>query len=357
VLVMLLGGTALSGRASGAEGLFVKPVTGPINLRFAAKYYDIAAAKNRTHHGIDIAAAAGSRVRASSDGKVTFSGQTPVGLCVSILHKNGIKTTYLPMEATNVSRGDTVIQNQKIGTLAAAGDMSSGVSHLHMGAIFAGEYIDPETLLSGDYQTDLTKLIRRGNIPPVGAPVLMTAAGKISAWPVVSALVRFLSGGASLITRFWDFLGKTGSFLAKQTNFWFQTGLKFFKNRLGSWNGGTGARRLLSFPPRGFIGVRHPVAAGNAGVVVFDPSGDHTEPNSRLYISLLNESIALSIDIYDSKATVVKRLEGWNRSASGVYWSGDDYEGRIVEPGLYSVVIRSIDGSAQVILAEVRWHL
>lgn len=356
-LAMFLGGTGISGRASAAAGEFLPPVSGSIVLRFTARYRDAAAGKTRTHHGIDIVTAAGSRVKAAADGKVTFAGWTPLGMCVAILHKNGIKTTYLPLESIGVSRGDTVSQGRTIGIAAATGDVSGSAPHLHLGAIFAGEYIDPESLLMGDYKADLTRLIRRGNIPPGGDPTAMTAAGRISSWPVVSVIVRLLNGGANLINRFWGFLGNTGSFLAMRADSLFQTGLRFIKKGLSGFGGAKGARRFLPFTRTAVFGFRRPVTAGPGSVVVFDPSGDRDEPDSCLFISLTDGQAAILIDIYNANAVLVRRLEGWDQSAGGVYWSGDDIDGRIVGPGLYSIVIRSVDGSTRVILAEVRWHL
>ncbi|MFA5866937.1 MAG: peptidoglycan DD-metalloendopeptidase family protein [Actinomycetota bacterium] len=348
---------AAAGSASAAGLDYLKPVTGAVVVRFAARYRDNAAGKTRTHHGIDIAAAAGLRVKAAADGKVTFAGKTPIGLCVAILHKNGIKTTYLPLESVKVSRGEAVVQGQTIGTTAAEGDMSYSASHLHLGAIFAGEYIDPESLLAGDYKADLTKLIRRGNIPPVGDVSGFAAAGKSSTWPFISVIVGFLNGGADLFSRFWGFLGKTGSFLKNQADFLLQTGLRFGKKGIGGFGGGMTAWRLPSFLRAFTSGFRRPLTIGTGQIVVFDPSGDRTDPDNCLYISLADSRTALMIDIYNDNAVLVRRLEGWSQPAGGVYWSGDDNSGRIVKPGLYSIMIRSVDGDTRTILAEVRWHL
>ncbi len=342
-LVMTLCGAVAGGNAAAAEAAYLKPVSGAIVMRFMARYPDAVAGKTRTHHGIDIAAAAGARVKAAADGKVTFAGKTPAGSCVSILHKNGIKTTYLPLESINVSRGDTVAQGHTIGTAAAGGDSSCSVSHVHMGAIFAGEYIDPEALFSGEYKADLSKLIRRGNIPPSGGASVMTGASRLSAWPVFSVILRFLKGGSNLITKFWTFLGKTGS--------------RFLKKSLRGFAGGIDAWRLPPFARTVLSGFRRPFISGTRQVFVFDPSGDRDEPDNCLYISLAKDQAVRLVDIYDNEANLVRRLEGWSQPAGGIYWSGDDNDGRIVKPGLYSVMIRSADGETRVILAEVRWHI
>jgi hypothetical protein len=357
VLATFLGGMAVSGRAAAVSRDFLRPVSGKVTLHFAARYHDDAAGKTRTHYGIDITAAAGSTVVAADDGKVSFAGQTPLGLCVSILHANGVKTTYLPLGHMGVSKGDAVSKGLAIGTAAAAGDLSSSSPHLHLGAIFAGEYIDPEALLAGDYKADLTKLIRRGDIPPGGSLSAMTSAGKISSWPVISIIARFLNGSADLVTRFWDFLGKTGLFLGKQANFLFQTGQKLFKNGFGRFGGLAGTRWLKALPGTTLAGFRRPVSVGTGNVVVFDPSGDSDEPESRLYVYQNDSQPAPTVEIYDGNAALVRRLDGCDQIEGGLYWSGDDAGGRIVEPGLYCIVLKSVDGGARIILAEVQWHL
>ncbi len=358
-LTFLLCGTAMpASAAASTASSYIKPVSGPIVLRFAARYRDNAAGKTRTHHGIDIAAAAGLRVKAAADGKVTFAGKTPIGLCVAILHKNGIKTTYLPLESIKVSRGESVVQGQTIGTAAAGGDISYPAAHLHLGAIFAGEYIDPESLLSGDYETDLTKLIRRGNIPPGGDVSGFAPVGGSSSWSVISLVVGYLNNGAELFYRFRGFFNDTGSFLKSQADFLFRTGLRFLGKGIKGFSRGAAASRLPAFMRAFTSGFRRPLTIGKTGqVVVFDPSGDRDDPDNSLFISLADNRAVIMVDIYNDNAVLVRRLDGWSRPAGGVYWRGDDSDGRIVEPGFYSIVIRSIDGETRVVLAEVRWHL
>jgi flagellar hook assembly protein FlgD len=93
------------------------------------------------------------------------------------------------------------------------------------------------------------------------------------------------------------------------------------------------------------------------GIIVFDPSGDASEPDSRLSVALPGGNPTLSVTVYDSAAGRVRTLEDWNQTASGVSWSGDDDTGAIVAPGMYTVIARRLDGRTTVILAEVRWHL
>jgi Peptidase family M23 len=94
------------------------------------------------HRGIDIAAAAGARVRSTCPGTVTFAGRVPGrGRAVTVLC-GPLVATYLELARTAVARGETIAAGDAIGTVAA--------SHLQLGARRAGDpngYVDPLTLL------------------------------------------------------------------------------------------------------------------------------------------------------------------------------------------------------------------
>lgn len=354
----IIGGIAFSPGVTASGTGYMKPAGGATALRFSARYFDASLGKTRTHHGIDINAGAGALIKASSDGKVVFAGKTPLGLCVSLLHCDGVKTTYLPLAGLAVSRGDKVRQGSVIGSLAPGGDLSSSVSHLHMGAIFAGEYIDPEVLFSGMYKTDLTKLIRRGNIPPGGADVEeASGVNSVYSWPVISAIVDFFSGGVSLLTRAWSFFNKTASFLSSQASFLYKWGAGFFSRQFRKLDLGSAFDRLPALKRAGIRRFFLPSSVNAPGLTVFDPSGDKDDQDDSLLISLDNGNLALGVEVYDANSSLVRRLEGWNQPYGFIAWSGDNDEGQIVEDGIYSVVIRISDGTAKVMLAEVRWHL
>ncbi|MCG7310689.1 M23 family metallopeptidase [Brachybacterium sp. ACRRE] len=109
------------------------------------------------HRGVDILAS-GTEVRAVEDGTVRFAGSVAGRGVVSILHADGLLSTYEPVTA-DVAAGDRVRAGQVIGELQEGGDGGpgdgEGASHcaqacLHLGARRGGaDYVDPEPLLRG----------------------------------------------------------------------------------------------------------------------------------------------------------------------------------------------------------------
>lgn len=96
------------------------------------------------HRGVDLTAGGSASVKAASNGVVFFAGKIGGKPTVSVMHGNGIRTTYEPVIAS-VKKGDTVTAGQTIGRLRP-GHCTPGTC-LHWGAIKGGEYIDPLTLV------------------------------------------------------------------------------------------------------------------------------------------------------------------------------------------------------------------
>ncbi len=101
----------------------------------------------RPHFGVDVAAPAGTPVRAAAAGAVTlahddlyFSGKT-----VIIDHGLGVSTVYIHMNDLTVRTGDQVRQGQQIGTIGTTG-RSTG-PHLHWGLNWFQDYLDPATVV------------------------------------------------------------------------------------------------------------------------------------------------------------------------------------------------------------------
>ncbi len=101
------------------------------------------------HAGIDIALPRGSDVRSAAPGTVTFAGGTPVGLCVSVAHGPGIKTTYVSLGSVLVRRGQRMAPGQVLGTSDGSCDPSSQSPHLHFGLFVNGMAVDPLPFLEG----------------------------------------------------------------------------------------------------------------------------------------------------------------------------------------------------------------
>ncbi|MGY5763881.1 murein hydrolase activator EnvC family protein [Brachybacterium sp. DNPG3] len=99
------------------------------------------------HRGIDIATSPGAEVRAVEGGVVRFSGEVAGRGVVSIMHADGLLSTYEPVDAEVVA-GDRVAAGQRIGTIQEAGAHCGAAPCLHLGAR-RGEkaYIDPLPLL------------------------------------------------------------------------------------------------------------------------------------------------------------------------------------------------------------------
>ena len=108
----------------------------------------------RRHTGIDIQGEPGTKVAASANGMVSYTGISPTGgLTVVIKHNQRIRTTYLNLAGIYVNRGDIVSQGDLIGFLGANDDISSDLCHLHFAVIYESSYLDPVQLLKIDYRS------------------------------------------------------------------------------------------------------------------------------------------------------------------------------------------------------------
>lgn len=98
------------------------------------------------HRGIDIEAEAGTPVRAAERGVVAFAGPIAGERFVSILHPDGIRTTYSWLSRVDVRRGEAIERGAVIGR-TGAGHPGSDAAHLHLGARVDDVYIDPLSVL------------------------------------------------------------------------------------------------------------------------------------------------------------------------------------------------------------------
>lgn len=143
------------GRVFGqARTPFIWPLQGEVVTTFRQQYWDQEKLRYHRHTGIDIQAEPGSVVRASANGRVNYRGISPTGgLTLVIRHNMKIRTTYLNLSQTLVSRGEYVYQSQVIARIGAEDDSSSSQPHLHFGVIFGQAYLDPLDLLDIDYSS------------------------------------------------------------------------------------------------------------------------------------------------------------------------------------------------------------
>lgn len=107
------------------------------------------------HRGIDIAAPAGTPVRAACPGRVTFAGAAPgAGRVVSVAC-GALSATYVHLGAIAVHRGAKLRAGDRLGSVGAA-------RHLHFGARRSAErtgYVNPLALFGEPSPT-----------PPVAPP-------------------------------------------------------------------------------------------------------------------------------------------------------------------------------------------
>lgn len=133
--VVLLAGPAA---ASVSDVVHERPVPGAV-----IRAYDPPAKRWLPgHRGVDLAAPEGSAVVASGDGVVHFAGMVAGMPNVSVMHADGIRTTYQPVDPI-VARGDSVRRGDVLGTLAEGPDPG-----LHWGALRGDDYLNPLDLLA-----------------------------------------------------------------------------------------------------------------------------------------------------------------------------------------------------------------
>ncbi len=104
-------------------GTMLWPVVGGGN--YISQYF------HTGHYGLDIAADAGSRVRAAASGTVTFAGwkSNGGGYQVWIAHGSGLFTTYNHMSGVSVGAGQHVARGQQVGRVGCTGNCTG--PHMH----------------------------------------------------------------------------------------------------------------------------------------------------------------------------------------------------------------------------------
>ena len=105
----------------------------------------------RTHHGIDIAAEAGTQVCAAADGTVySVYEDEELGTTVVITHQGGYTTKYASLaEKVSVAPGDTVTLGQAIGTVGTTALLENALEpHVHFSVTCGGVPMDPMDFIS-----------------------------------------------------------------------------------------------------------------------------------------------------------------------------------------------------------------
>ena len=98
------------------------------------------------HRGADLAASAGTRIRAPADGVVTFTGMVAGRPVISIEHGPGLISSMEPVLAT-VRAGQRINAGDVVGILSPIPGHCRPAACLHWGVRAADRYIDPLALV------------------------------------------------------------------------------------------------------------------------------------------------------------------------------------------------------------------
>ena len=113
--------------------------------------------QRRFHGGLDIAAAQGTSVLASADGRIKEIGfRRGYGNSVTITHADGSESMYNHLQKATARVGSLVRAGQEIGKLGSTG-RSTG-PHLDYRLKVAGEKRDPMTVLAGKAPANVGKM-------------------------------------------------------------------------------------------------------------------------------------------------------------------------------------------------------
>ena len=96
----------------------------------------------QVHLGIDLASVARSRVPASNNGKIVFSGSLGIyGKTVMIDHGFGLFSMYSHLSSINVQPEQMVSKGEIIGRTGSTG--LAGGDHLHFGMFIHNTFVNP----------------------------------------------------------------------------------------------------------------------------------------------------------------------------------------------------------------------
>lgn len=123
------------------EGAVIKGYS-DTNLQFSKTFNDM-----RIHTGVDIAAKAGTKVKAVSQGKViSVENSLTTGKTVTVDH-SGITVKYCGLAVINVSQNDAVNAGDTLGTLGEIPSECEDPSHLHLEVYRDGNVISPNEIM------------------------------------------------------------------------------------------------------------------------------------------------------------------------------------------------------------------
>lgn len=136
-LVLCLGALVAAPAAAGAPPppAYRPPVDAPVVDPFRPP----TAPYGPGNRGLEYGTAPNTEVRAAADGEVVFAGAVAGSRHVTLLHPDGLRTTYSFLARIDVVVGQAVHQGDRVGTT---------VGHLHLGARAGDAYLDPAALFA-----------------------------------------------------------------------------------------------------------------------------------------------------------------------------------------------------------------
>ena len=99
------------------------------------------------HRGVDLQVPAAGTVLAPGAGVVTFAGDVAGRGVVSVLHPDGVRTSYEPLTPA-VAAGTAVAAGDVLGRVHGSHGTFAPDTVLHWGARVGDRYVDPLTLLA-----------------------------------------------------------------------------------------------------------------------------------------------------------------------------------------------------------------
>lgn len=112
-----------------------------VSSPYGYRIHPISGEKN-LHHGMDIAVAQGTPIRAVHDGRIVSAGDAGgYGLCVVIEDDKGYQSRYAHCASLSVGAGQEVKRGDVIATVGSTGN-STG-PHLHLETMLNGQYLNP----------------------------------------------------------------------------------------------------------------------------------------------------------------------------------------------------------------------